>query len=126
MSPASSPAPGDDNRTYLIDVLSQFNSRPGEGRDPPIRLLCRRKVGPDLRRNDILVYGSSRIGDDLPPLWRCSMLHPHFTPDINLGHLVQAGGLIASVAGGILGGYLGLRRGLRRPGFELPGALAGP
>ena len=53
------------------------------------------------------------------------MLHPNFTPDINLGHLVQAGVLIASVAGGILGGYLGLRGDLERQGSELRVALAG-
>jgi hypothetical protein len=52
------------------------------------------------------------------------MLHPHFTPDINLGHLMQAGVLIASVAGGILGGYLGLRADIERQGSEFRVALA--
>ena len=37
------------------------------------------------------------------------MLHPHFTPDINLGHLVQALVVLTSVGGGIVGGYLSLR-----------------
>jgi hypothetical protein len=52
------------------------------------------------------------------------MIHPHFTPDINLGHLVQAGVLIVSVGGGILGGYLGLRGDLERQGAEFRVALA--
>ena len=30
-----------------------------------------------------------------------SMLHPHFTPDITLGHLVQAVVVIATVGGGV-------------------------
>jgi hypothetical protein len=37
------------------------------------------------------------------------MLHPHFTPDINLGHLVQAVVIVVTVGGGVLGGYLSLR-----------------
>jgi len=53
------------------------------------------------------------------------MLHPHFTPDITLGHLVQAGVLIASVAGGIFGGYLELRADLDRQRAEYRVALAG-
>ena len=52
------------------------------------------------------------------------MLHPHFTPDINLGHLMQAAVLVASVAGGILGGYLGLRADLERQRSEFRIALA--
>ena len=32
-----------------------------------------------------------------------SMLHPHFTPDITLGHLVQALVVVATVGGGVLG-----------------------
>src|SRR5262245_29083367 len=53
------------------------------------------------------------------------MLHPNFTPDINLGHLLQAGVLAASVAGGILGGYLGLRADLDQQRAEFRVALAG-
>lgn len=53
------------------------------------------------------------------------MFHPNFTPDINLGHLVQAGVLIASVAGGVFGGYLGLRADLDRQRAEFRVALAG-
>lgn len=37
------------------------------------------------------------------------MLHPHFSPDITLGHLLQAGVVIVTGGGGILGGYLSLR-----------------
>ena len=66
----------------------------------------------------------------LPPLhggdsaW-LSMLHPHFTPDINLGHLVQAIVVIATVGGGILGGYLSLRADLDQQRAEFRVALAG-
>src|SRR5947207_9918997 len=54
-----------------------------------------------------------------------SMLHPHFTPDITLGHLVQAVVVIATVGGGVLGGYLSLRSDLelQRAGFRV--SLAG-
>ena len=34
------------------------------------------------------------------------MIDPSLVPDIKFGHLVQAGVLIASAAGGILGAYL--------------------
>lgn len=37
------------------------------------------------------------------------MLHPHFSPDITLGHLLQAGVVLVAGGGGILGGYLSLR-----------------
>ena len=37
------------------------------------------------------------------------MLHPHFSPDITLGHLLQAAVVIITGGGGILGGYLSLR-----------------
>jgi hypothetical protein len=53
------------------------------------------------------------------------MLHANFTPDITLGHLVQAGVLVASVAGGVLGGYLGLRADLDRQRADFAVALAG-
>ena len=38
-----------------------------------------------------------------------NMLHPHFSPDITLGHLLQAGVVLLAGGGGILGGYLSLR-----------------
>ncbi len=38
-----------------------------------------------------------------------AMLHPHFTPDITLGHLLQAGVVIVAGGGGVLGAYLSLR-----------------
>ena len=53
------------------------------------------------------------------------MLHANFTPDITLGHLLQAGVLVASVAGGVFGGYLGLRADLDRQRAEFAVALAG-
>ena len=54
-----------------------------------------------------------------------SMLHPHFTPDITLGHLVQAVVVIATVGGGVLGGYLSLRSDLELQRAEFRVALAG-
>src|SRR5436190_22618877 len=54
-----------------------------------------------------------------------SMLHPHFTPDITLGHLVQAVVVIATVGGGALGGYLSLRSDLELQRAEFRVALAG-
>src|SRR5436190_21604354 len=54
-----------------------------------------------------------------------SMLHPHFTPDITLGHLVQAVVVIATVGGGVLGGYLSLRSDLEMQRAEFRVALAG-
>jgi hypothetical protein len=37
------------------------------------------------------------------------MIHPNFTPDINLGHLMQALVVLSTVGGGIVGGYVSLR-----------------
>ena len=54
-----------------------------------------------------------------------SMLHPHFTPDITLGHLVQVVVVIATVGGGVLGGYLSLRSDLELQRAEFRVALAG-
>lgn len=53
------------------------------------------------------------------------MMQPHFTPDINLGHLLQAGVLVASLAGGVIGGYLGLRHDVEVQRSEYRVALAG-
>src|SRR5205814_8269159 len=53
------------------------------------------------------------------------MLHPHFTPDINLGHLVQAVVVVATVGGGVLGGYLSLKSDLDLQRAEFRVALAG-
>ena len=52
-------------------------------------------------------------------------IHPHFTPDINLGHLVQAIVVVTTVGGGILAGYLSLRDDLDRQRAEYRVALAG-
>jgi hypothetical protein len=54
-----------------------------------------------------------------------SMLHPHFTPDITLGHLMQAVVVVATVGGGVLGGYLSLRSDLETQRAEFLVALAG-
>jgi hypothetical protein len=54
-----------------------------------------------------------------------SLLHPHFTRDINLGHLVQAVVVVATVGGGVLGGYLSLRSDLDLQRAEFRVALAG-
>jgi len=53
------------------------------------------------------------------------MLHPHFTPDIHLGHLVQAVVIVSTVGGGILAGYLTLRSDLELQRAEFRVALAG-
>src|SRR5712691_615744 len=57
--------------------------------------------------------------------WLGEMIHPHFTPDINLGHLVQAVVVVTSVGGGILAGYLSLRGDLDVQRAEFRVALAG-
>jgi hypothetical protein len=53
------------------------------------------------------------------------MIHPHFTPDIHLGHLVQAVVIVSTVGGGILAGYLTLRADLEFQRAEFRVALAG-
>ena len=52
-------------------------------------------------------------------------LHPHFSPDINLGHLLQAVVVVTTVGGGILGGYLNLRADIDVQRAEFRVALAG-
>jgi len=53
------------------------------------------------------------------------MIHPHFTPDITLGHLLQAGVVVVAGGGGILGGYLSLRADVEMQRAEFRVALAG-
>jgi hypothetical protein len=53
------------------------------------------------------------------------MIHPHFSPDINLGHLVQALVVATTVGGGVLGGYISLRSDLDMQRTEFQVALAG-
>jgi len=60
-----------------------------------------------------------------PSAWLGAMIHPHFTPDINLGHLVQAVVVVTTVGGGILAGYLSLRGDLDVQRGEFRVALAG-
>ena len=57
--------------------------------------------------------------------WLGAMIHPHFTSDINLGHLVQAVVIVTTVGGGILMGYLSLRADLEAQRAEFRVALAG-
>ena len=52
------------------------------------------------------------------------LLHPHFSPDITLGHLLQAAVVIITGGGGILGGYLSLRGDLDAERAEYRVALA--
>jgi hypothetical protein len=52
------------------------------------------------------------------------MLHPHFSPDITLGHLLQAAVVLVTGGGGILGGYLSLRSDLDTQRTEYRVALA--
>ena len=53
------------------------------------------------------------------------VIHPHFSPDITLGHLLQAGVVILTGGGGILGGYLSLRNDIDLQRAEYRVALAG-
>jgi lysozyme len=53
------------------------------------------------------------------------MLHPHFTPDITLGHLVQALVIVMTVGGGVVGGYVSLRSDIDMQRAESRVALAG-
>lgn len=53
------------------------------------------------------------------------MIHPHFSPDITLGHLVQAGVVIITGGGGILAGYLSLLNDIDMQRAEFRVALAG-
>lgn len=57
--------------------------------------------------------------------WLGGLMHPHFTPDINLGHLVQAVVIVTTVGGGIFAGYLSLRTDLDLERSEYRVALAG-
>jgi len=57
--------------------------------------------------------------------WLGAMIHPHFTPDINLGHLVQALLVVTTLGGGVVGGYLSLRGDLDVQRAEFRVALAG-
>ena len=57
--------------------------------------------------------------------WLGGLMHPHFTPDINLGHLVQAVVIVTTVGSGILAGYLSLRADLDLERSEYRVALAG-
>lgn len=53
------------------------------------------------------------------------MIHPNFTPDITLGHLIQALVVLSTVGGGIVGGYVSLRTDLDRQRAEFRVAVAG-
>ncbi len=64
-------------------------------------------------------------GDERHSDWLGWLMHPHFTPDINLGHLVQAVVIVTTVGGGILTGYLSLRGDLDLQRAEYRVALAG-
>lgn len=53
------------------------------------------------------------------------MMHPHFNPEVTLGHLIQALVLVSTVGGGMLGGYFSLRSDLDLQRAEFRVALAG-
>jgi len=57
--------------------------------------------------------------------WLGAMVHPHFSPDINLGHLLQALIIVTTLGGGIVGAYLSLRADLDVQRSEFRVALAG-
>ena len=75
--------------------------------------------------------GTNATQDPLPDAsggvstWLGSMLHPHFSPDINLGHLLQALIVVTTLGGGIVGAYLSLRADLDVQRSEFRVALAG-
>jgi predicted component of type VI protein secretion system len=52
------------------------------------------------------------------------MIHPNFTPDITLGHLMQALVVLSTVGGGIVGGYVSLRADLDLQRAEFRVAVA--
>jgi hypothetical protein len=52
------------------------------------------------------------------------MLHPHFSPDVTLGHLVQAAVVLVAGGGGILSGYLSLRTDVEAQRAEFRVAIA--
>ena len=53
------------------------------------------------------------------------IFHPHFSPDITLGHLLQAAVVVVTGGGGMLGGYLSLRSDIDVQRAEYRVALAG-
>jgi hypothetical protein len=53
------------------------------------------------------------------------MIHPNFTPDITLRHLMQALVVLSTVGGGIVGGYVSLRSDLDLQRAESRAAVAG-
>jgi len=53
------------------------------------------------------------------------MIYPHFTPDIHLGHLVQAIIVVGTVGGGLLAGFLSLRADIEVQRSEFRVVLAG-
>ncbi len=57
--------------------------------------------------------------------WLGAMIHPHFSPDINLGHLLQALVIVTTLGGGIVGAYLSLRADLDVQRSEFRVVLAG-
>jgi hypothetical protein len=47
-----------------------------------------------------------------------SQIRPHFSPEITLGHLLQATVMLVTIGGGIVTGYVGLRTDLERQRAE--------
>ena len=78
-----------------------------------------------------MLPGTNATPDPLPDTsghlsaWHGAMIHPHFTPDVTLGHLLQALVAVTTVGGGIVGGYLSLRGDLDVQRAEFRVALAG-
>jgi hypothetical protein len=79
----------------------------------------------------VTLPGTNATQDPLPDAsdgdstWLGAMIHPHFTPDINLGHLLQALIIVTTLGGGIVGAYLSLRGDLDVQRAEFRVALAG-
>jgi hypothetical protein len=79
-----------------------------------------------MREFQELEHASRRLHGDQPMSERlASVLHPHFSPDITLGHLLQAGVVIITGGSGILAGYLSLRSDIDTARSEYRVVLAG-
>jgi hypothetical protein len=53
------------------------------------------------------------------------MMRPRFTPEVNLGHLLQAAILILTIGGGAVTSYISLRADIERLRAELGVQIAG-
>lgn len=62
---------------------------------------------------------------DARPAWHTMMARPRFTPEIDLGHVIQAIVVLITIGGSVLGGFLSLRADLAMQRAEFASALKG-